>query len=54
VGRRGVTPAVADRIFNAHARFVEEPEPVTTTVEELTGTPARTFRGWASDHADDF
>ncbi len=50
----GLPPAVADGIFGAHARFVEEPEPVTTTVEELTGTPARTFRGWASDHADDF
>ena len=50
----GLSSAAADRIFNAHARFVEDPEPVTTTVEELTGTPARTFRGWASDHDDDF
>jgi hypothetical protein len=54
VGRRGVTPRGRGQDLNAHARFVEEPEPVTTTVEELTGTPARTFRGWASDHADDF
>jgi hypothetical protein len=27
---------------------------VTTTVKEITGTPARTFREWAVDHADDF
>ncbi len=27
---------------------------ITATVEEITGTPARTFREWATDHADDF
>lgn len=27
---------------------------ITSTVEEITGTPARTFREWATDHADDF
>jgi hypothetical protein len=27
---------------------------VTSTVEEITGTAARTFREWASDHADAF
>ncbi len=27
-----------------------EPEPVTATVEELTGRPARTYRDWAADH----
>ncbi|POX42294.1 nucleoside-diphosphate sugar epimerase [Streptomyces sp. Ru73] len=26
----------------------------TTTVQELTGTPARTFRSWAEEHADLF
>lgn len=36
------------------AKLVTEPEPVTTKVEELTGTPSRTFRQWASDHAGDF
>jgi uncharacterized protein YbjT (DUF2867 family) len=50
----GLPPAVVDGIFAAHARFVEEPEPVTTTVEEVTGTPARTFREWALDHTGDF
>ncbi|MFF2508115.1 NAD(P)H-binding protein [Streptomyces sp. NPDC058067] len=27
---------------------------ITTTVEEITGAPARTFRSWAQEHADDF
>ena len=30
------------------------PEPVTTTVQEILGWPARTFAEWARDHADDF
>lgn len=34
--------------------LVDTPEPVTTTVAELTGRPARTFTQWAHDHADDF
>jgi uncharacterized protein YbjT (DUF2867 family) len=36
------------------AGFVTQPEVVTTSVTELTGTPARPFRDWAADHADDF
>ena len=27
---------------------------VTSTVEQITGMAARTFREWATDHADDF
>lgn len=34
--------------------IAREPEVVTPTVEEVTGAPARTFRQWALDHADDF
>ena len=47
-------PSFADHALDAWARFVQEPELVTSTVERITGTPARTFREWASDHADDF
>ena len=36
------------------ARLAALPETVTSTVEEITGTPVRTFRQWAADHADDF
>jgi uncharacterized protein YbjT (DUF2867 family) len=46
--------AFADSILAGHAAMVREPEPVTTTVADLTGTPARTFRQWAEDHAADF
>jgi uncharacterized protein YbjT (DUF2867 family) len=44
----------ADSALETWARFVEQPEIVTQTVEEVTGARARTFRDWATDHADDF
>jgi len=46
--------AFADSSLEYWARLRTEPEPVTRTVEEVTGTPARTFAEWARDHADDF
>jgi uncharacterized protein YbjT (DUF2867 family) len=36
------------------AGFVTEPEVVTTAVAEFTGEPARPFRDWAAEHANDF
>ncbi|MGH3086020.1 MAG: nucleoside-diphosphate sugar epimerase, partial [Rubrobacteraceae bacterium] len=50
----GLPPEVVDGILEAHAEFVAKPEPLTRTVEEVTGTPARPFREWASDHTGDF
>lgn len=47
-------PSAVDGILKAHAAMVTNPEPVTSTVEQLTGTPPRTFRQWATDHAIDF
>ncbi|GAA2778134.1 SDR family oxidoreductase [Nonomuraea dietziae] len=47
-------PAVVDDALDYWAGIVTEPEPVTTTVEEVTGRPARTFREWARDHAVGF
>ncbi|MFH8371248.1 SDR family oxidoreductase [Streptomyces sp. NPDC018031] len=44
----------ADARLRAWAGFVDTPERVTDTVERLLGRPARTFRSWAEDHADDF
>lgn len=44
----------ADQALEYWRTLVDDPEPVTSTVEELTGHPARTFAEWASDHADDF
>lgn len=36
------------------ASIVTDPEPVTGTVAEVTGTPARPFAQWAREHADAF
>jgi uncharacterized protein YbjT (DUF2867 family) len=57
--REQMTAATGDRAFADHAlaywaSLIARPEPVTRTVEEITGSPARTFRDWARDHADDF
>jgi uncharacterized protein YbjT (DUF2867 family) len=46
--------AFADSALATWAKLVTEPEPVTRTVEEVTGVPARTFRQWAGDHSSDF
>ncbi|MGH3887670.1 MAG: NAD(P)H-binding protein [Pseudonocardiaceae bacterium] len=46
--------SVVDGLLNAYADMATEPVPVTTTVQEITGAPPRTFREWAIDHADDF
>ena len=46
--------AFADGALAYWRSLVDIPEPVTTTVAELTGHPARTFTQWAQDHVDDF
>ena len=47
-------PAFVTSSLDYWASLVAAPEPVTDTVRRVTGTPARTFRQWARDHADDF
>jgi uncharacterized protein YbjT (DUF2867 family) len=47
----GFTPTVADMLLTAYAAAVGRPSLVTSTVEDVTGTPARTFHQWAIDHA---
>jgi uncharacterized protein YbjT (DUF2867 family) len=58
VARREVIAAwpawVADMLLSAYAAAVDRPALVTSTVQEVTGTRARSFREWASDHAADF
>jgi len=44
----------ADMLLNAYGAAVDRPALVTSAIEEVTGTPARTFRQWAIDHAGDF
>jgi uncharacterized protein YbjT (DUF2867 family) len=45
---------VPDTALDTWASFVETPEVVTSTVEDVTGEPARPFVEWARDHAQDF
>jgi uncharacterized protein YbjT (DUF2867 family) len=47
-------PAVVNMLLNAWAAAIGQPAFVTSTVAEVVGTPARTFRQWAVDHADAF
>lgn len=51
---RGWPPEVVDGILEAQAEMTLGPSPVTTTVEEITARPARTFRSWAAEHAHAF
>lgn len=44
----------ARAILRSWASALDEPAPVTTTVEDVTGIPPRTFRRWAEDHRADF
>ncbi|RCH64519.1 NAD-dependent epimerase/dehydratase family protein [Streptomyces sp. SDr-06] len=49
----GRPPALVEALLaSAHAR--PESNLITSTVEEITGAPARTFRSWAEEHADSF
>ncbi|MGV4927634.1 NAD(P)H-binding protein (plasmid) [Streptomyces sp. BHT-5-2] len=44
-----------DPLLDGYADMLVAPRPsVTSTVEAVTGTPARTYRQWVSDHAADF
>ena len=47
-------PPVINMLLNAWAAADGQPAVVTSTVEEITGTPARTFHKWATDHAVEF
>jgi hypothetical protein len=49
----GWSPSFVDGALDYWATLVMEPERVTSTVEEITGTPGRTFREWAIDHDGD-
>ncbi|PJN39215.1 NADPH:quinone reductase [Streptomyces sp. CB02959] len=44
-----------DPLLDGYADMLAAPPPsITSTVETVTGTPARTYRQWVSDHAADF
>ena len=50
----GWDPTMAADLLDYYGSLVEAPEPVTSTVADVTGVPARSFRQWAQDHADAF
>jgi len=41
-------------LLNAWAAAIGQPALITSTVADVTGNPARTFREWVSDHAAEF
>jgi uncharacterized protein YbjT (DUF2867 family) len=49
----GRPPALVEALL-ASAETRPASDVVTSTVEQITGTAARTFREWATDHAHDF
>jgi uncharacterized protein YbjT (DUF2867 family) len=50
----GFPTAAINMLLNAWAAAIGQPAFVTNTVAEITGNPARTFREWVSDHAEEF
>jgi uncharacterized protein YbjT (DUF2867 family) len=50
-GRRDGLP---NMLLDAWAAAIGQPAFVTSTVEEITGAPARTFLQWATDHIAEF
>ncbi|MFD7645828.1 NAD(P)H-binding protein [Kitasatospora sp. NPDC059795] len=52
---QGTAPSQAvDMLLAAWSAAVGRPAHVTTAVQDILGTPPRTFRQWAADHADAF
>jgi uncharacterized protein YbjT (DUF2867 family) len=45
---------VVNMLLGAWAAAIGQPALVTSTVAEITGAPARTFRDWAAEHAAEF
>lgn len=50
----GMPRQVARAVLKSFAALVGTPPEITSTVEEVTGRPARTFAAWAEDHRADF
>jgi uncharacterized protein YbjT (DUF2867 family) len=50
-----IMPAsVVNMLLDSWAAAIGQPALVTSTVAEITGTPARTFLDWATNHAAEF
>jgi uncharacterized protein YbjT (DUF2867 family) len=51
---QGLPEEVPDRLLGYLADRVHQPGPSSTAVEQILGRPARTFAGWAGEHAAAF
>ena len=49
-----MTAFFADMLLDALPATVKQPTHVTSTVADVTGTPARSFRDWVVDHTAEF
>lgn len=52
--RGGNAVGVVNMLLNAWCAAIGQTAHITSTVEAITGTRARTFREWVTDHAADF
>ena len=50
----GIPSPAVEMLLSAWAAAIGQPAFVTSTVAEITGTPARTFREWVTEHASEF
>lgn len=50
----GAPPAAINMLLNAWQAAIGHPAYVTSTVAEITGRPARTFKQWAAEHVEEF
>lgn len=50
----GFPVAAINMLLNAWAAAVGQPALVTSTVADITGDPARSFRNWVINHVDEF
>jgi uncharacterized protein YbjT (DUF2867 family) len=53
-GLSSMPASVVNLLLDAWAAAIGQPAFVTSTVAEITGSPARTFLDWATDHAREF
>ncbi|MFK4082495.1 SDR family oxidoreductase [Kribbella sp. NPDC020789] len=51
---QGADPVLADSAVTYWSSLVHTPEPVTTTIAQLTGRPALSYADWVHEHTGDF
>jgi hypothetical protein len=54
IGAKPANAFAVNMLLDAWAAAIGQPALVTSTVAEIAGAPARSFRDWATDHAAEF